>query len=87
VLYLINSVKFFMQLHLYRNRGCNSWPWFQGLDLGLGLEICGLGLEHVGLGLALAMRLMALVLIQLALFPSLDASTIRLVVSVNIIIF
>ena len=43
--YLITSVKFFMQLLFYRNIGRNTKPWFRGLDLGLGLEICGIGLD------------------------------------------
>jgi len=51
--YLINSVKLFMQLRLYRNVAHNLTHAFEAFTLMLVLEICGLGIDHVGLCIVL----------------------------------
>jgi len=48
---LINSVKFLCNNAYTEILVATLRPWFRGLNLGLGLQICGLDLEHVGLGL------------------------------------
>ena len=51
MLNLSNSINFLCNNAYTEIQAATLTPWFLGLDLGLGLEICGIGLEQVGLGL------------------------------------